>query len=63
MAKEGFTEVTIYIDAERRLQVGTELYRTEPDGTRVLVGTYYQRDVELNPTFPPDVFTLEGLKK
>ena len=66
-AKEGFTEVTIYIDAERWIQAGTELYRTEPDGTpegrRVLVGAYYFRDVELNPTIPPDTFTQETLKK
>lgn len=63
VAKEGFTEVTLYIDAERRLQVGTELYRTEPDGTRALVGHYYMRDVELNPAIPGDVFTVGGLKK
>ncbi|QJW99771.1 hypothetical protein [Frigoriglobus tundricola] len=63
IATEGFTEVTLYIDAERWLQVGTELYRTEPDGTRVLVGTYYFRDVHLNPTVPPDTFTVEALKK
>lgn len=63
VAVEGFTEVTIYIDAERWLQVGTELYRTEPDGTRVLVGAYYFRDVQLNPGFPPDAFTVEALKK
>lgn len=63
VAAEGFTEVTIYIDAERWLQVGTELYRTEPSGTRVLVGAYYMRDVQLNPSFPPDTFTAEGLKK
>lgn len=62
VAKEGFTEVTIYIDAERWLQVGTELYRTEPDGTRVLVGQYYMRDVQLNPTVPSDTFTVEELK-
>jgi hypothetical protein len=60
---EGFTEVTIYIDAERWLQLGTELYRTEPDGTRVLVGTYYFRDVQLNPTIPPDTFTTAEWKK
>ena len=60
---EGFTEVTIFIDIERWLQVGTELYRTEPDGTRVLVGAYYVRDVQLNPNFPPDAFTAETLKK
>ena len=63
IATEGFTEVTLYIDAERWLQVGTELYRTEPDGTRVLVGTYYFRDVQLNPDIPLDTFTVEGLKK
>jgi hypothetical protein len=63
IAAEGFTEVTIYIDAERWLQVGTELYRAEPDGTRVLVGAYYFRDVQLNPSFPPEAFTAEGLKK
>jgi hypothetical protein len=60
---EGFTEVTIFIDVERWVQVGSELYRTEPDGTRVLVGAYYFRDVQLNPTIPPDTFTAEGLKK
>jgi hypothetical protein len=60
---EGFTEVTLYIDAERWLQLGSELYRTDPDGTRVLVGAYYFRDVQLNPTVPPDTFTIAGLKK
>ena len=63
VANEGFTEVTIYIDAERWLQIGSELYRTEPDGTRVLVGAYYMRDVDLKPTIPPDTFTTAGLKK
>lgn len=63
VAVEGFTEVTIYIDVERWLQVGTELHRTEPDGTRVLVGAYYFRDVQLNPAFPADAFTVEALKK
>jgi len=63
IAAEGFTEVTLYIDADRWLQVGTELYRAEPDGTRVLVGAYYFRDVQLNPTVPPDTFTVEGLKR
>jgi hypothetical protein len=63
VSAEGFTEVTIYIDTERWLQVGTELYRTEPDGTRVLVGAYYMRDVQLSPSFQPDTFTADGLKK
>lgn len=60
---EGFTEVTIYIDAERRLQVGTELVRTEANGTRVLLGAYYFRDVQLNPTFAADTFTVTELKR
>lgn len=63
VASEGFTEVTIFVDAERWLQVGTELYRTEPDGTRVLVGAYAFRDVQLNPDLPPDTFTPAGMKK
>lgn len=63
VAAEGFTEVVIYIDRERWLQVATEVYRTEPDGTRVTVATYYFRDVELNPTFPPDTFTTAAFKK
>ena len=62
VAAEGFTEVTLYIDAGRWLQLGSELYRTEPDGTRVLVGAYYFRNVQLNPTIPPDTFTAAGLK-
>lgn len=60
---EGFTEVTIYIDTERRLQVGTELVRTEANGTRVLLGAYYFRDVQLNPTFATDTFTIAELKR
>jgi hypothetical protein len=63
VAAEGFTEVTLFIDAERWLQLGSELYRTEPDGTRVLVGAYYFRDLEINPAVPADTFTAAGLKK
>lgn len=63
VAAEGHTEVTVFIDVERWLQVGTELYRTEPDGTRVPVGAYYFRDVQLNADLPPDTFTTAGLKK
>ncbi len=58
LATDGFTEVTIYVDAGRWLQLGTELHRTEPEGERVLVGAYYFRDVELNPKIPPDTFTF-----
>ena len=61
--QEGFNEVTLYIDVERWLQVGSELYRVEPDGTRVLIGAYFFRDIDLKPTFAPDTFTVEGLTK
>ena len=53
--QDGFTTVTTYIDAERWLQVGTELRRGD-----TLVGVFYYKDVELNPTFAPDTFTAEG---
>ena len=45
------------IDTERWLQVGTELRRGD-----VLIGSYYYRDLELNPAFPPGTFTMPGLK-
>jgi hypothetical protein len=61
--QEGFTEVTVYIDAERRLQLGTELVRTEANGTRVLLGAYYFRDVHLNPPLAADAFALTELKR
>jgi len=60
--KSGFTSVTVMIDAERWLQVGSELERTGPDGKSVLIASYYFRDIELNPTFPPDAFTEAGMK-
>ncbi|MDY3559857.1 DUF1571 domain-containing protein [Gemmata sp. JC673] len=62
IAAEGFTEVTIFIDRERWLQVATETLRDAPGGTKVTIGTYYFRDIELNPTFPPDTFTAAWLK-
>jgi hypothetical protein len=61
--KSGHTSVTVMIDAERWLQVGSELERTGPDGKSVLIASYYFRDIELNPTFDPDTFTEAGLKK
>lgn len=60
LEQEGFTEVTVFIDAERWLQVGTVLKRA--DGG--LVGEYYFRDVTLTTTeFPPDTFTPAALRK
>lgn len=59
--QDRFNEVTIMIDAERWLQVGTVLRRTDANPPR-LIGEYYFRDVELNPVFPPNTFTVEGMK-
>jgi hypothetical protein len=55
--RDGFTEVKIFMDAERWIQVGTELRKGND-----LTGAYYYRDLELNPTFPPDTFTTTAIK-
>lgn len=60
LAQDGFTEVTVMIDAERWVQVGTVIRRADGE----LVGEYYFRDVELRTEpFPPDTFTAEALRK
>jgi len=57
--RDGFTEVTLFIDAERRLQLGTVIRRTDGE----LVGEYYFRDVELvKAEFPSDTFTPAALR-
>jgi hypothetical protein len=56
---DGHSEVTILLDAERWLQIGTHVKRQDGETT----ATYYFRDFEPNPTFPADTFTAEGLKK
>jgi hypothetical protein len=53
------TASTFYFDVENWLQVGS--YLTGEDGK--LVGSYYFRDLELNPEFDDDTFTRAGLKK
>ena len=58
-AEVGQVRITLYIDAERWLQVGSEL--TRQDGH--LLGAYYFRDINLHPTFADDTFTTEGMKK
>ena len=58
-AEVGQVRVTIFIDAERWLQAGSELHRA--DGH--LLGSYYFRDINLNPTFTDETFTVAGLKK
>jgi len=59
--RDGFTEVTVMIDTKRWLQVGTLIRRMDVKPPRV-IGEYYFRDIELNPQFPPDTFTIDGMK-
>ena len=58
-ADVGQVRITLFIDAERWLQVGSELHRQ--DGH--LLAAYYFRDINLNPSFDDDTFTPDGLKK
>jgi hypothetical protein len=59
IAQAGFTEVTVMIDAQRWLQIGTELRRANGE----LIGAYYFKNVELNPSFSKDTFLKDGLLK
>ncbi|HEY8506314.1 MAG TPA: hypothetical protein VIL46_17140, partial [Gemmataceae bacterium] len=54
---DGQTQVTVAIDAETWLQVSSELRAGDE-----LLARYHFRDLELNPTFPPDQFSPERLK-
>ncbi|MDB5313683.1 MAG: hypothetical protein JWO38_7885 [Gemmataceae bacterium] len=57
--RDGATEITVMIDAERWLHIGTVLKKANGD----LIGEYYFRDVEIAPEeFPAGTFTLAGLK-
>lgn len=57
LAKENLNELTIYIDAQTRLQVGSVLKDTEGK----LIAEYYFREIELNPTFDEKQFTMDSL--
>jgi hypothetical protein len=62
VARVGFTSVTLMIDVDTWLQVGTVLQRKEADGKSTLIGSYYFRDLDLHPQFAPGTFTEAGLK-
>jgi hypothetical protein len=53
------TESTFYFDVENWLQIGS--YLTGEEGK--LIGSYYFRNLELNPEFDEDTFTRAGLLK
>lgn len=56
--EDGVSELTLYVDKETWLQVGSEL-KTE-DGK--WIARYFFRDIVLNPEFPGDAFKEAGLK-
>jgi len=55
--EDGVTEVTIYIDKENNLQVGSVL---KGEGGK-LIGEYMFRDLHLNPQFKPNQFKRPAL--
>lgn len=54
--EDGVNELTLYVDRETGLQVGSVLRDVEG----CLIGEYFFRDITLNPTFPPDQFRRAG---
>jgi hypothetical protein len=54
---EGVNELTIYIDLETWLQVGSVL----KDSAGQLIAEYYFRNILINPTFAPKQFSREAL--
>ncbi len=56
---DSFRTITLYFDTRTWLQLGAELHRADS----ALVGSYFYRDVKLNPSFPADAFTRAALKK
>src|SRR5262249_36101594 len=55
---DGVLEVTVYVDKETLLQVGSTVKGEEGK----LLGDNFFRDIHLNPEFKPDQFTREALK-
>ncbi len=56
---DAFSTVTVYIDCETRLQLGTELHRADGE----LAGAYWFRDLEPNPQFTAETFTRAAFKR
>ncbi len=55
---DGVTELTVYYDTENWLQVGSVL---KGEGGKV-IGSYFFRDIRLNPTFKPKQFERSALE-
>src|SRR5262249_4168499 len=58
-ALDGVTGLTIYIDCETLLQVGSIVLNQKGEK----LGEYYFRDIQINPQFPEWQFTPDALKK
>jgi hypothetical protein len=56
--EEGLTEITLFIDAETWQQVGTIL-----KANNELIGSYFFKDIQINPVFDQGRFKPEMLKK
>jgi hypothetical protein len=56
--EDGISELTIYVDKETWLQVGSTVKNADGD----ILGDYWFRDVKLNPDFKPGTFTEKSLK-
>jgi hypothetical protein len=54
--EDGVTELTIFVDKETWLQVGSEL-----KGEKGYIARYFFRDIKLNPKFKDDTFSKDGL--
>lgn len=54
---DGIADLLLYVDVQNWLQIGTVLRDAKGD----LIAEYYFRDLHLNPTFPPDQFTRQGM--
>lgn len=53
---EAFSTVTLMFDTKTWLQVGSRLERADGE----LIGSYYFRDIKLNPDLPADTFTPDA---
>lgn len=56
--EEGMTDVTVYLDVETMMQVGSVL-----KAGNELIGEYYFKDIKINPTFEANRFKQEILKQ
>jgi hypothetical protein len=55
--EDGVNELVLYVDRETWLQVGSVLH----DAQGELIGEYFFRDIQINPTFPANQFQRSGL--